>query len=49
MQLLGTVQHGPQISALRKLPEGRYVQVINPALLHLNFAESPAYRIHASN
>jgi hypothetical protein len=27
LELLGTIQHGPQIGALGKLPDGRYVQV----------------------
>jgi len=36
MQLLGTVQHGPQIGALGRLPDGRYVQVNGDMLSPVN-------------
>jgi len=36
LQLLGTVQNGPQIGALGKLPDGRYVQVNGDVLSPVN-------------
>jgi len=36
LQLLGTVQNGPQIGALGKLPDGRYVQVNGDVLTPVN-------------
>ncbi len=36
LQLLGTVQNGPQIGALGKLPDGRYVQVNGDVLSQVN-------------
>jgi len=36
LQLLGTVQNGPQIGALGRLPDGRYVQVNGDVLTPVN-------------
>ncbi len=56
LQLLGTVQNGPQIGALGRLPDGRYVQVngdvLSPVNTHkvqaaINAAGSRPARRHA--
>jgi hypothetical protein len=43
LALLGTIQNGPQIGALGKLPDGRYVQVNGDVLSPVN-----TYKVEAA-
>jgi hypothetical protein len=43
LALLGTIQNGPQIGALGKLPDGRYVQVNGDVLTAIN-----TYKVEAA-